>query len=135
MSSNNGSSNNGNGAGGRDGHGRFAPGNRFGPGRPKIKVERQYMEALTRVVSIDDWKAIVRKAVIDARDGDDKARAWLAKYCLGKNPPSLMDLKVKDESGLTTAEEVRQELEKLLNVEARMREYCDLIEGEQDPST
>lgn len=135
MSSNNGSGNNGNGNGWRDGHGRFAPGNRFGPGRPKIKVERQYMEALTGVVSIDDWKAIVRKAVIDARDGDDKARAWLAKYCLGKNPPSLMDLKVKDESGLTTAEEVRRELEELLNVEDRIREYCDLIGGEEEPST
>ncbi len=133
-SKNDGSSDNGDGGTWRDEKGRFTPGNRYGPGRPKLKVEREYLEALTGVVSIEDWKVIVRKAVADAKGGDDKARAWLAKYCLGKSPPSLMELKVKDESGLTAAEEVRQELDKSKNIETRMREYCELIGIEHDRS-
>ncbi len=72
---------------------------------------------------------------IATKGGDDKARAWLAKYCLGKSPPSLMELKVKDESGLTATEEVRQELDKSKNIETRMHEYCDLIGIEHDRST
>ena len=46
----------------RDEKGRFTKNNPGGPGRPSLKIEREYMEALTSVVSLEDWRAIVRFA-------------------------------------------------------------------------
>lgn len=31
----------------------------------------------------EDWRAITRRAVSDAKRGDDKARVWLSNYLLG----------------------------------------------------
>jgi hypothetical protein len=33
---------------------------------------------------MESWRAIIAKAVEQARDGDPKAREWLADYLLGK---------------------------------------------------
>ena len=51
-------------------------------GRPSRVVERAYLDATIGRVSLDDWSAIVGRAVEQARDGDDRARAFLAKYLL-----------------------------------------------------
>ena len=113
----------------RDAKGRFTKNNPGGPGRPSLKIEREYMEALTSVVSLEDWRAIVRFAVEQAKKGDDKARLWLAKYCLGKDPPSLKDLKVKEDSGITAEEEVRREAAHIKSVDMRVEEFCKLLGG------
>lgn len=68
---------------GRTKRGQFASGNTFGVGRPKRAVELEYLAALSDVLSVDKWKAIVERAVDDATKGDDKARLWLAKYLIG----------------------------------------------------
>lgn len=66
----------------RDNRGRFLPGGPGGPGRPSRVVERAYLDATIGSVSLEDWSAIVARAVEQARDGDDRARAFLAKYLL-----------------------------------------------------
>jgi hypothetical protein len=67
---------------GRDGRGRFAQGWRGGPGRPKRQVEEDYLEAFRRAVSIEDMVAIVETAVAQARDGNGRARDFIARYLL-----------------------------------------------------
>jgi hypothetical protein len=49
------------------------------------KVSNDYLQAMGEVVSLEDWRDIVRQAVQDASDGDAKAREWLSKYLLGKS--------------------------------------------------
>ena len=41
------------------------------------------MAAIGNAVSLEDWQAIVRRALDDAKNGDAKAREWLARYLLG----------------------------------------------------
>jgi hypothetical protein len=33
--------------------------------------------------TLEPWQAVVKRAVTDATDGDDKARQWLAAYLVG----------------------------------------------------
>ena len=72
--------------------GRFAPGNPGGPGRPRRAVERDYLAALSEAVTLADWRDIVKAAVLAAKQGDSKARDWLARYLLGEKPPPLTEL-------------------------------------------
>ena len=62
----------------RDERGRYAKGNCGGPGRPKAQTEEQYLTTLSETVTIDDWLAITEKAVDQAKQGDHRARQWLA---------------------------------------------------------
>jgi hypothetical protein len=82
--------------GAHDHRGRFTVGNAGGPGRPRRAVERDYLRALNAAVSLHDWREIVEAAVARAKEGDAKAREWLARYLLGATPPSLIDLTVDD---------------------------------------
>ncbi len=82
----------------RDSRGRFTKGNPGGPGGPRRQVEEDYLETLTEAVSPDDWKAIVEKAVADAKRGDPRAREWLGKHLIGDR----LSLDVEDDlSGLS----------------------------------
>jgi hypothetical protein len=81
---------------GRDNHGRFAQGNPGGPGRPPTAKERGYLEALTAVCTLDEWRGICRRAVKDAKAGDARARDWLSKYLVGE-PHSLPNVPTPDE--------------------------------------
>jgi hypothetical protein len=55
-------------------------------------VERQYLAAFAEAVSPADWRAIIGKAVADAKAGDGKARDWLSKYLVGDEPLALVEL-------------------------------------------
>ena len=66
--------------------GQFRPGNPGGPGRPRRQTEREYLQALTECVGLAEWKAVVRRALEDARKGDHRAREWLGKYLMGSDP-------------------------------------------------
>jgi len=70
----------------RDEKGRLLPGNQLakGKGRPRREVEEKYLKTLSAAVSLKDWRAIVERAVQQALDGDDKARAFLANYLIGR---------------------------------------------------
>jgi hypothetical protein len=74
---------------GRKPDGTFAPGNPGGPGRPKRTTETAYLLAMSEMVSLDDWREIIETAVVGAKAGDDKARAWLSKHLLGDMPLSM----------------------------------------------
>ena len=69
----------------RDKNGRFIKGNGGGPGRPKRPQEEMYYRILMTTCTADDWTAIVKRAVTDAKRGDGAARKWLADYLIG--PP------------------------------------------------
>jgi hypothetical protein len=77
---------------GRNPNGTFGPGNPGGPGRPRRGVEREYLSALVEAVPLADWRAIVGKAVADAKAGNPRAREWLAKYLLGDDPLALIEM-------------------------------------------
>ncbi len=55
-------------------------------------MERQYLAAFAEAVSPSDWRAIIGKAVADAKAGDAKARDWLSKYLVGDEPLALVEL-------------------------------------------
>lgn len=63
-------------------NGQFAPGNPGGPGRPKRATETEYLLAISEVVTLDDWREIVARAVAQSKRGDPSARKWLAEYLL-----------------------------------------------------
>ncbi len=69
---------------GRNKDGRFAEGNSGGPGRPPVAKERQYVETLASVCTVDDWAKICQRAVKDAKTGDHRAREWLSKHLIGE---------------------------------------------------
>ncbi len=69
---------------GRNPDGTFAPGNPGGPGRPPRATESQYMAVVMTACDLDAWRAIIERAVADAKNGDSTARAWLASYLVGK---------------------------------------------------
>lgn len=73
----------------RNANGRFAPGNPGGPGRPRRETEAAYLQALRDSVDLDDWRAIVSRAVADAKQGDAKARDWLSRHLLPNSPDDV----------------------------------------------
>jgi len=90
--------------------GWFTPGNPGGPGRPRRPVEREYLRALNEAVSLDDWKEVVQAALTQAKEGDGKAREWLARYLIGDDPPRLIDLTVDDVNGNGIEAELKEAL-------------------------
>jgi hypothetical protein len=59
-------------------------------------VEADYLAVIGNAVSLSDWREIVSRALADAKAGDPKARAWLAKYLIGDTPGQLLDLAADD---------------------------------------
>ncbi len=104
---------------GRDSGGRFAKGHAGGPGRPRRPVETEYLAKLNAAVTLDTWRQIVDRAVTDATNGDAKARDWLAKYLIGEEPTSLVQLAADERAGVTADETIdalaiRQQLRRLV---------------------
>ena len=58
-------------------------------GRPAHQTK--YLNSLVRLVKVADWKAIVTKAITQAKNGDKTARQWLAEYVIGK-PAQALDI-------------------------------------------
>ncbi len=96
----------------RNANGQFAEGNPGGPGRPRRSVERDYLATLSETVTTDAWAQICARAVEDAKGGDAKAREWLTRHCIGKEPQSLMELAVKESRGVSSEDEVDQKVER-----------------------
>lgn len=73
------------GASGKDTKGRFAKGNKCGKGGdPHAAKILAYRKSIFAAVSAADVKAIVEKAVEQARDGDKYAREFLFDRLMGK---------------------------------------------------
>lgn len=73
-----------NGSNGRDNSGRFAKGNSFGRGNPQAKRAQALRSALFAAVTEEDVKAIVRKLVQEAKDGDTVAAREVLDRTIGK---------------------------------------------------
>ncbi len=85
--------------------GKFAPGNPGGPGRPRRAIERDYLLAISEACPLETWRAIVERAIRDAKHGDAKAREWLASYLVGRPEDlhkSLRGIVVEELAGLDT---------------------------------
>lgn len=68
----------------RDEKGRFIKGNKANPnGRPSKPREQRFYEITLSAVTTEDWKAIIGKAVEQAKRGDYQARKFLAEHLLG----------------------------------------------------
>ena len=74
----------GNGDNGRDAQGRFAPGNRGGPGNPHAAQVSRLRSALLDAITPDDMRAIVAALIEKARSGDVHAASVLFDRVLGK---------------------------------------------------
>jgi hypothetical protein len=68
----------------RDIQGRFLPGWKGGPGRPRRAVEADYLRHLAESCPLARWREICQVAVEQALAGDAKAREWLGLYLMGK---------------------------------------------------
>ncbi len=67
----------------RDENGRFVKGHAPMGGRPTRAKEEQYYRILITACTMKDWKAIIEKAIDQAKKGDAVARKWLADYIIG----------------------------------------------------
>jgi hypothetical protein len=61
--------------------GKFLPGNKLAARRHS---RREWREAFDTAFTPDDMRAVVRKAVEQAKNGDHHARQWLGEYALGR---------------------------------------------------
>jgi hypothetical protein len=75
---------------GRDSRGRFAKGNRGGPGNPFARQVASLRKALLDAVSEDDMREVARALIERARSGDPAAAKLLFQYVLGK-PAEAVD--------------------------------------------
>lgn len=51
---------------GRDNRGRFVLGNPGGPGRPSRAVERDYLQVLVDVVTLEKWRLVCENRLVQA---------------------------------------------------------------------
>lgn len=107
---------------GRDRDGRFAPGNRGGPGRPPRSTEERYLAVITETVPPERWRAAVEAIYQRARDGDAKAFEILAKYVC---PPEARSHVTVDD-----AREARR-----ATVEDALRDYLPFFDEPQPAGT
>ncbi len=70
--------------GDRDHRGRFAPGNKGGPGNPFARRTAALRQAMLDAVTPEDVQAIVRQMVQKARAGDVAAARLVLAYAVGK---------------------------------------------------
>ena len=96
----------------RDEQGRFISGNSGGPGRPPKKREERFLEITLESCTFADWRAIVKKAVDQARRGNATARKWLSDYVIG--PPTQKSEVTGKDGGPIQHEEMSETRRRLL---------------------
>ncbi len=74
----------------RDERGRFVRGHSGNP-RGKPIDQFKYLKKMGAAVTASDWRAIIDRAVEQAKRGDPRAREWLSDYLMGK-PPQQVDI-------------------------------------------
>lgn len=67
----------------RDKRGRFAKGNKGGPGRPRRSVEEKYLRRLRQNINVEDFDLMVRQALSKAKGGDVALFKLLLNYLIG----------------------------------------------------
>ena len=85
--------------------GTFAAGNKCGKGRPRRKIEVEFLAAIGEGVSLPTWRKIIKQAVTDALAGNAAARAWLSRHLCGASC-TLEELAVGELNGTTVDAEL-----------------------------
>lgn len=67
----------------RNERGQFVKGHERIGGRKTRATEARYLEIMKECVTDADWKQIVGRAKVDAKDGDSQARKFLVEYLVG----------------------------------------------------
>lgn len=67
----------------RDERGRFAKGHSGNPGGRPVN-QSKYLKKIDTTVTLKEWRAIILKAIEQAKRGDSRAREWLSNYLVGK---------------------------------------------------
>ena len=118
----------------RDRLGRFIQGSAGGPGRPARAIESDYLRALSDRLSLETWGEICDKAIEQAKEGEPKAREWLARYAIGAEPLSLLELAANEVIGLSSVYAVAAHIDKLTRPDddAILRKLAVGIESESD---
>ena len=73
---------------GRESNGRFAKGNRGGPGNPFARQTAAFRATLQRKVTERDIEEIADRLIADAKAGDNTATKLLFQYVIGKPQPA-----------------------------------------------
>jgi hypothetical protein len=99
---------------GRDANGRFAKGNRGGPGNPFARQCAAFRKALCQSVTEEDMHAIACQLVKQAREGNLAAAKLLLAYVVGRpaevvNPDTLDDEEMKQYAAQVGGEKVMTE--------------------------
>tara|TARA_E500000318_G_scaffold93927_1_gene93187 strand:+ start:961 stop:1281 length:321 start_codon:yes stop_codon:yes gene_type:complete len=97
------------GDGGRSSNGRFAPGNRGGPGNPLAGKISKLRAALVAAVTEDDIHEIARSLIATAKGGDVRAVKELLDRTIGR--PVETDLIERLESLETALKDVETDRE------------------------
>jgi hypothetical protein len=74
---------------GRDARGRFARGNRGGPGNPFARRVAQFRRTLCESVTDEDIEAVSKKLLDQAKQGDVAAARLLLSYTIGRPAPAV----------------------------------------------
>lgn len=115
--------------GGRDSRGRFTAGNAFSRGNPHAQRVGQLRSMLLQGVTDDDWQAILRRMIQDARDGDRAARAELLDRLFGRARVDVCIEPAEAEQIRQFSEEEAREARRIAAVLAE-REASDAQSGE-----
>ena len=82
----------------RDSNGRFIKGVSGNPGGRPID-QTKYLKKIDTATSLKEWRAIIMRAIADAKRGDAKARQWLGDYLLGR-PTQKIDQNTKHDGSI-----------------------------------
>jgi hypothetical protein len=91
-------------AGGRDAHGRFARGNRGGPGNPHARRVAELRSALLEALTPERMRALAESLYASALGGDVAAAKLLLAYTLGRPAPAVDPDRLDSEEWRSTRE-------------------------------
>ncbi len=135
----------------RDSRGRFAPGNKGGPGNPHARRCAALRQAMLEVVTAADLQAIMRELIERARLGEVAAARLVLAYAIGKPDravdPDTVDLhELQPPAGLPARPPAQQcaQAKEILGTaiptveEAAAEELCEMIDlsvraGQREP--
>lgn len=104
---------NGDNGRGRNVRGQFGPGNTFGKGNPFNKQACELRVALIKAVKPSDIRAIVKKLIEQAREGDIHSAREVLNRTLGRPPAMTLGGDVVSDPEKYLSDEERARLDKL----------------------
>lgn len=121
--------------------GKFVKGNTLGRGQLVQRRAKHYLDLISKCVTDDDMKKIVKRAVRDAKQGNDRARKWISEHLIGRDPSAQIlflaqgtsdpDLTVEQcKDAVKALKHFRAELEKSLKLQEEEKKQARDVEYE-----